>query len=109
MLVSALVLVIAAVSGYAWAQSQSPPAPNGQIIVSQTGGTYSNNAGPVALTTSMGPVNASAANQHDVRVNTLANDTFVVVKDVTDSQIVFIYRVDQLGKVTLSDKKRFYY
>ncbi len=90
------VVVALAFGTYAWAQNQ--PA----TVVLPANGMGN-------LQTSMGPVNVNAANDHDVRVNTLANDTFVVVKDVTDSQIVFVYRVDQLGKVTLADKKRFYY
>lgn len=105
-------MVIAAgvgAAGFALAQSQNQPAPTGQanILIAQQ--PVAQPMGTVNLTTSMGPVNAIAAQQHDIRVNTMANDTFVVVKDVTDSQIVFVYRVDQLGKVSLADKKRFYY
>ena len=102
--VVALVVAAAGISGYALAQNQNQLAPQGQanIVMQQQMGTAN-------MTTSMGPVNGIAAQQHDIRVNTMANDTFVVVKDVTDSQIVFVYRVDQLGKVSLADKKRFYY
>jgi hypothetical protein len=93
-------IAAAGVSGYALAQNQ-PPSGAATVVLAQQGSAN--------VSTAMGPVNSAAAQQHDIRVNTLANDTFVVVKDVSDSQIVFIYRVDPLGKVSLADKKRFYY
>ena len=96
-------LLILAAAGFALAQSQVVQTGQTSVILPPQNPT------PVNVTTSMGPVNSLAMQQHDIRVNTMANDTFVVVKDVTDSQIVFVYRVDQLGKVSLADKKRFYY
>lgn len=61
------------------------------------------------IQTSMGPMKASTANHHDVKVNVLSTDTFVSVKDVGDSQVVMVYRVDQFGKAQLLHKARFYY
>jgi hypothetical protein len=64
---------------------------------------------PQMLQTQMGPMNMALAGHHDVKVNVLSTDTFVVVKDVGDSQVVMVYRVDQNGKVQLLHRARFYY
>ncbi|MCC6811626.1 MAG: hypothetical protein IT381_29620 [Deltaproteobacteria bacterium] len=64
---------------------------------------------PQMLQTQMGPMSMALAGHHDVRVNVLSTDTFVVVKDVGDSQVVMVYRVDQHGKVQLLHRARFYY
>lgn len=61
------------------------------------------------LQTQMGPMNLAYAGHHDVKVNVLSADTFVVVKDVGDSQVVMVYRVDTHGKVQLMHRARFYY
>jgi hypothetical protein len=61
------------------------------------------------MQTQMGPMNLAFAGHHDVNVNVLSADTFVVVKDVGDSQVVMVYRVDTHGKVQLMHRARFYY
>lgn len=61
------------------------------------------------MQSSMGPIMAQHAAHHDVRVHGISGDAFVVIKDVGDSQIVMVYRVDAAGKVQLSHKARFYY
>lgn len=66
-------------------------------------------AAPQMLQTQMGPMNLAMAGHHDVNVSVLSADTFVVVKDVGDSQVVMVYRVDQHGKVQLLHRARFYY
>lgn len=64
---------------------------------------------PQILQTQMGPMNMAMAGHHDIRVNVLSSDLFVVVKDVGDSQVVMTYRVDPQGKVQLVHRARFYY
>jgi hypothetical protein len=64
---------------------------------------------PQMLQTQMGPMPMALAGHHDVKVSVLSTDTFVVVKDVGDSQVVMVYRVDQHGKVQLLHRARFYY
>jgi hypothetical protein len=57
----------------------------------------------------MGPMNMAMAGHHDLRISVLSSDSFVTVKDVGDSQVVMVYRVDQHGKVQLFHRARFYY
>ena len=45
----------------------------------------------------------------EIRVNTLSATTFVVVKDFGDHQLVIVYQVDDKGKVSQTDKKKFFY
>jgi hypothetical protein len=61
------------------------------------------------IQTSMGPVNYALGSHHDLQVSVLSNDTMVVVKDVGDSQIVMVYRIDPAHKVQLVHKARFFY
>ena len=84
----ALLLIAADVQGQA------------QVVTTQPTGT---------LQTQMGPMNLAMAGHHDVNVSVLSADTFVVVKDVGDSQVVMVYRVDSHGKVQLMHRARFYY
>jgi hypothetical protein len=45
----------------------------------------------------------------EFRVNTLSATSFVVVKDFGDHQLVIVYQVDDKGKVSQTDKKKFFY
>lgn len=44
-----------------------------------------------------------------MKVNTLSPTTFVVVKDMGDHQLILVYEIDDKGKVSQSDKKKFFY
>ena len=78
-----------------------------------TGGATMISPAPVQpqlpIQTSMGPVQYALGSHHDVQVTVLSNDTMVVVKDIGDSQIVMVYRVDATHKVQLMHKARFFY
>lgn len=44
-----------------------------------------------------------------MKVNTLSANRFVVVRDMGSHQLVMVYEVDDKGKVSQSDKKKFFY
>ena len=72
---------------------QSPPPPPPVTIMPQI------MAAPVA----------QSGQGTSLTTTALAADTFVSIKDHGDSQTILVYKIDELGNVRLTSKKKFMY
>ncbi|MFA6032653.1 MAG: hypothetical protein WC889_07130 [Myxococcota bacterium] len=52
---------------------------------------------------------AQASHGSSLTTTALAADTFVSIKDHGDSQTILVYKIDELGNVRLTSKKKFMY